>query len=184
MSSVVISGDTSGTITLQAPAVSGSTTLNLPATNGTVALTADIPAAGGMTLLGTVTTTSGTSQGLTGLTLTGYKSLYIVFNGVSTNSPSRSILLNTTGTANSGTAITVVATNATDSIWGTATADLTIGWVTSMTGASTTVTGAAVAASEGLAAITTLTTSATQLTFTPLTSGSFDAGSISVYGVK
>lgn len=36
MSSVVISGDTSGAITLQAPAVSGSTTLNLPATSGTV----------------------------------------------------------------------------------------------------------------------------------------------------
>lgn len=38
MSSVVISGDTSGAITLQAPAVAGSTTLTLPATSGTVAL--------------------------------------------------------------------------------------------------------------------------------------------------
>ena len=37
MSSVVISGDTSGTITLQAPAVSGSTTLTLPATTATLA---------------------------------------------------------------------------------------------------------------------------------------------------
>lgn len=36
MSQVVIAGDTSGTITLQAPAVSGSTTLTLPATTGTV----------------------------------------------------------------------------------------------------------------------------------------------------
>lgn len=36
MSSVVISGDTSGAITLQAPAVAGSTTLTLPATTGTV----------------------------------------------------------------------------------------------------------------------------------------------------
>jgi len=36
MSSVVISGDTSGAITLQAPAVSGNTTLNLPASSGTV----------------------------------------------------------------------------------------------------------------------------------------------------
>lgn len=36
MSSVVIAGDTSGTITLQAPAVAGSTTINLPATTGTV----------------------------------------------------------------------------------------------------------------------------------------------------
>ena len=36
MSSVVISGDTSGAITLAAPAVSGTTTLTLPATTGTV----------------------------------------------------------------------------------------------------------------------------------------------------
>ena len=36
MSSVTISGDTSGSIILQAPAVSGSTTLTLPTTNGTV----------------------------------------------------------------------------------------------------------------------------------------------------
>jgi hypothetical protein len=36
MSSVVISGDTSGTCTLQAPAVAGSTVLTLPAVTGTV----------------------------------------------------------------------------------------------------------------------------------------------------
>jgi hypothetical protein len=36
MSSVVIAGDTSGTVTLQAPAVAGSTTLTLPSTSGTV----------------------------------------------------------------------------------------------------------------------------------------------------
>ena len=36
MSSVIISGDTSGAITLSAPAVSGTTTLTLPATTGTV----------------------------------------------------------------------------------------------------------------------------------------------------
>ena len=39
MSSVVIAGDTSGTITLTAPAVSGTTTLTLPATTGTVITT-------------------------------------------------------------------------------------------------------------------------------------------------
>ena len=36
MSSVVISGDTSGAITLAAPAIAGSTTLTLPATTGTL----------------------------------------------------------------------------------------------------------------------------------------------------
>jgi len=36
MSSIVISGNTSGSITLDAPAVSGTTTLTLPTTSGTV----------------------------------------------------------------------------------------------------------------------------------------------------
>jgi hypothetical protein len=40
MSSVVISGDTSGTVSLQAPTVAGSTVLTLPATSGTVLTTA------------------------------------------------------------------------------------------------------------------------------------------------
>lgn len=48
MSSVVISGDTSGSVTLQAPAVAGSTVLTLPATSGTV-----------------ITTTSGTAPSAT-----------------------------------------------------------------------------------------------------------------------
>jgi hypothetical protein len=46
MSSVVIAGDTSGTITLAAPAVAGTTTLTLPATTGTVALTSQIVGVG------------------------------------------------------------------------------------------------------------------------------------------
>jgi hypothetical protein len=36
MSSLVIAGDTSGQVTIAAPAVSGTTTLTLPATTGTV----------------------------------------------------------------------------------------------------------------------------------------------------
>ena len=39
MSSIVVAGDVSGSITLQAPAVSGSTVLTLPAVSGTVAIT-------------------------------------------------------------------------------------------------------------------------------------------------
>jgi len=39
MSSVIISGDTSGAITLSAPAVAGTNTITLPASTGTVALT-------------------------------------------------------------------------------------------------------------------------------------------------
>jgi hypothetical protein len=46
MSSVTISGDTSGSIILQAPSVAGSTTLTLPTTSGTVLTTANAFSAG------------------------------------------------------------------------------------------------------------------------------------------
>ena len=44
MSSVVISGDTSGAITLAAPAVAGTNTINLPAAAGTVMVSGNQPA--------------------------------------------------------------------------------------------------------------------------------------------
>ncbi len=43
--SIVLQGSTSGSVTLQEPAVAGSTVLDLPATSGTVALTSQIPTA-------------------------------------------------------------------------------------------------------------------------------------------
>ena len=43
MSSVVISGDTSGAITLSAPAVSGTNTATLPAATGTVMVSGNMP---------------------------------------------------------------------------------------------------------------------------------------------
>jgi hypothetical protein len=58
MSSVVISGNTSGTITLDAPAIAGTTTLTLPATSGTVALTAS-PTFTGQATIPTINLTGG-----------------------------------------------------------------------------------------------------------------------------
>lgn len=49
MSSVVISGDTSGSITLAAPAVAGTNTITLPAATGTVVLTGTTPTLNGIT---------------------------------------------------------------------------------------------------------------------------------------
>lgn len=46
MSQVIIAGDTSGTITLQAPAVSGSSVLTLPAATGTVMVSGAMPTFG------------------------------------------------------------------------------------------------------------------------------------------
>ena len=42
MSSVVISGDTSGTVSLTVPAVAGTNTVTIPASTGTIALTSDV----------------------------------------------------------------------------------------------------------------------------------------------
>jgi hypothetical protein len=67
MSSVVISGDTSGAITLAAPAVSGTNTITLPALTGTVALTSTNGAWTSYTP--TVTAQTGT---LTTVSATGY----------------------------------------------------------------------------------------------------------------
>jgi len=44
MSSIVISGDTSGAITLSAPAVAGTNTVTLPAATGTVQVSGNMPA--------------------------------------------------------------------------------------------------------------------------------------------
>jgi hypothetical protein len=65
MSSVVISGDTSGTVTLQAPATAGSTTLTLPSTSGTVVTTATTTGISGSAI---TTGTVGVTVGGTGLT--------------------------------------------------------------------------------------------------------------------
>jgi len=52
MSSIVIAGDTSGSVTLQAPATAGSTVLTLPATSGTIVTSASGTAATATNLAG------------------------------------------------------------------------------------------------------------------------------------
>ena len=58
MASVVISGDTSGTVTLSAPAVAGTTTLTLPAATGTVMVSGNMPAFSAYPSAGTSVTAS------------------------------------------------------------------------------------------------------------------------------
>jgi len=84
MSSIVIAGDTSGSVTLQAPAVSGSTVLNLPATSGT------IQASGaGYTTNGVAYATSATGL-VTGSTLS-YNGTRLLIGGVSAGTIALSI---------------------------------------------------------------------------------------------
>ena len=73
MASIVISGDTSGTITVAAPAVAGSNTITLPAATGTTELIG----------VGTaVASTSGTSIDFTGIP-SWAKRITVMFSGVS-----------------------------------------------------------------------------------------------------
>ena len=74
--SIVLVGSTSGSITLQEPAVAGTTVLDLPATSGTVALTSQIPASSGKVLqvvstikTNTFTTTSSSYTDVTDLSV-------------------------------------------------------------------------------------------------------------------
>jgi len=78
MSSVVISGDTSGTVTLAAPAVAGSNTITVQAATGTMSVN---------TLATSVASTSGTSIDFTGLPA-WVKKITVMFSGVSTSGTS------------------------------------------------------------------------------------------------
>lgn len=77
MASLVLSGDTSGSITLAAPAVAGSTTQTLVATSGTLA----------PLVSGTAVSASGTSVDFTGIP-SWVKRITVMFVGVSTNGSS------------------------------------------------------------------------------------------------
>jgi hypothetical protein len=82
MSSLVISGDTSGTVTLAAPAVAGSNTLSLQAATATMSVN---------TLATAVASTSGTSIDYTGLP-SWVKKITVMFNGVSLSGSSHPLI--------------------------------------------------------------------------------------------
>ena len=81
MSSVVISGDSSGAITVSAPAVAGTNTLTLQAGTGTVS----------MNTRGTAVSASGTSVDFTGLP-SWIKRITVMFQGVSTSGTSNLVV--------------------------------------------------------------------------------------------
>lgn len=84
MSSVVISGNTSGAITLSAPAVAGTNTITLPALTGTVVVAGQNSA---ITAGAAVASTSGTSIDFTSIP-SWVKRITVMFQGVSTNGAS------------------------------------------------------------------------------------------------
>jgi hypothetical protein len=81
MSSVVISGDSSGAITVSAPAVAGTNTLTLQAGTGTVS----------MNTRGTAVSASGTSVDFTGIPA-WVERITVMFSGVSTSGTSNLVV--------------------------------------------------------------------------------------------
>lgn len=137
--------------------------------------------AGGMTLLGTITTTSGTTQTLSGLTLTNYKHLYITYNGVSSSGTSGNFrLLDANGSTN--LTIQAVSSTPTNTIYGNTWINLSNGGLVSTT-AGNVGTPPVVQTGNSVVGDTTFTTSSTSITFN-LSASNFDAGSISVFGVS
>lgn len=114
MSSVVISGDTSGTVTVAAPAVAGSNTLTLQAATATSAVN---------TLATAVASTSGTSIDFTGLPA-WVKRITVMFSGVSTSGTSTKLVqigsgsIVTTGYLSTGSSIGSASAGSTNSTTG------------------------------------------------------------------
>lgn len=132
--------------------------------------------AGGMTLLGTLTTTSGSTQTLSGLTLTDYKEVKIVLNNVGFSADASLRVEGTNIASSSG--------NNFNSIWGHTTISLVDGTFSTIafSGSSNTGVGS-YSTSVSRAGEVDLNTADTSIVFS-LNTGNFDTGTINVYGVK
>jgi hypothetical protein len=127
-----------------------------------------------MTLLGTLATTSGSSQTLSSLDLTTYKLVFFSWNNVSLTANASIALGGQTATDNLGATLTNVIVG-----WGTLV--LNTGVFLSAGRASSAGVGSAVAAWWN--GTTTITNASTSITIAA-SSGAFDAGSVTFYGVK
>jgi len=138
--------------------------------------------AGGMVLLGNLTTTSGTTQTLSGLTLTNYKLIVIAINRTSHNSgTSQGIRLLD---ANGSTQLSLAATTGLGAFTSAiVTIDLATGVFSGTYDSTNTTPPYSQTTAGALCGKSTFSTSATSLQFS-YSGGSFDAGSITVYGVQ
>jgi hypothetical protein len=83
MASIVVAGDTSGTVTLAAPATAGTTTLTLPTANGTLVTTASGQTLTSPTISGVSTFAAGTAAA-PAITTTGDTNTGIFFSAADT----------------------------------------------------------------------------------------------------
>jgi hypothetical protein len=128
----------------------------------------------GHVFLGAITTTSGTSQTLGSLTLTGYSFLILMVNGVSFAAGNSRLAL----TSTAGPECSAQITAATGVLHGEVKIDLATGVFGSTVAASDT---AGTRPPGGISTITTASTSVTVASSGAISA--FDAGSVRVYGV-
>ena len=133
-------------------------------------------ATGGMTFLGSLTTTSGATQTLSGLDLSSYKQVVCVIKGVSGTATASFI------TIDGKKASVPLTTTANYSFTGQIIIDLDSSSFGSFIG-RVDGSGNSVDSNSPYGNITTYTTATTSLVF-GIGSGNFDAGTIRVYGVK
>ena len=210
MASIKLTGDTSGVITVSAPAVSGTNTITLPATTGTMALTSDITteipsqtgnsgkylttngsasswgtvASGGMTLLSTVATTSGTSIATGTLDLSTYKTLQVFIYNVGNTTGGGVLRWKETG----NTVVEIAGTTggAGTSSYGVLSHDLTLG-VTGVMKSYTLADDLTFSNPGGSGSVginTGIDTATTSITYDFSGGETFDKGTIKIYGIK
>lgn len=127
-------------------------------------------AKGGLTFLGTITTTSGSTQTLSGLTLTNYKFLRLMWNAVSSSGLAAFSIDGITLYTLSGASASTVT--------GMVVIDLATGLATTTGGLTTGASGSVTVSGGGITSRSTASTSISVVSGT----GNFDNGSIRVYG--
>ena len=181
MSSLVLTGDTSGQVTLAAPAVAGTNTLTLQAATATMSVN---------TLSTAVPSTSGTSIDFTALP-SWVKRITVMFNGVSTNSTSNYLIQLGTGSTTFTTSgyvsscRTAVNTSGFLIVDGPTAASLVSGAITLTSFSGNTWVSAGVLQISGGGAyyssgVIALAAQLTAVSITSVTPDTFDAGSINI----
>jgi len=211
MASIKLTGDTSGVITVSAPASAGTNTVTMPAATGTVALTANITtavpsqsgnsgkylttngsatswgavASGGMTQLASFATTSGTTVVSPTISLTGYKMMVLVLDTIEADADTNGAI---NLTPNGGTIVDFAGgMGPTNVMYGQWFIDLASGLGNGAVNiiATSSSTGVIAAQTSSRCFLNTgITTSTTSIAFTMNGSVAFNGGSITIYGLK
>ena len=206
MASIKLTGDSSGVITVSAPAAAGTNTLTLPATTGTILdtnsalvsskLTGALPSidgsaltgisSGGLTLLATANTTSGTSVSSGTLDLSGYKQVWTDMYSVGPAVNGGYLQFQPNGGTTTYYVDGTVST--TQGFYATVIHDLTSGnWFSNITtnlGGRNDTARVGNGANNNQGVNTGLTTSTTSITWSWTNGVAFNAGIIRIYGFK